>query len=118
MSMFKFDPEAAARVRDAIRRADLAMREMELKHRARKHWIREARKQAGGPCRATTKLGKPCQRKGAANGLCWTHGGLTAGQLWERMEGEARRNRHQSSGVEPAVFLPTTRTRARARKKA
>jgi hypothetical protein len=117
MPFVKLDPEGAARAREAIRRADLAMRERELRHRARKHWIREARKQAGGPCRATTKSGKPCQRKGAANGLCWGHGGLTAGQLWERMEGEARRERQQSSGVEPAGLQRCTRTRARETKK-
>src|SRR5215510_4457200 len=116
MSFFKLDPETAAHVRDAIRRADFAMRERELKHKAKKDWIRKARKQAGGPCRATTKLGKPCQRKACANGVCTTHGGLTAGQLWDRMEGAARRDSHQSSGVEPAGLPRTTRVRAREKR--
>jgi hypothetical protein len=113
MPFFRFDAESAARVRESIRRAELAMK---LKLKARKQWIRKARKQAGGPCRATTKRGKPCQRKGCANGLCQGHGGLSAGQLWDRMEGEARRERQQNGGAKPASLLPSTRSCARARR--
>jgi hypothetical protein len=88
MSFFNLDREAVARVRDAIRRADLAMRERELKKKARKHWIKKAKKQAGGPCRSMTRRGLPCARKAYANGFCPTHGGLNVGALWAILEGQ------------------------------
>jgi hypothetical protein len=124
MSFFKMDAETAARVREKIRRADLAMRERELAHKARRAWIRSARKRAGGPCGATTKKGLPCGRKALASGFCQTHGGVNAAVLWSRMEGSTtpRLPQGSPSSEEPmrkdAVFLPCTRTCARERKKA
>ena len=43
---------------------------------------RLAQDATGGPCKATTKLGKPFRRRVMENGVCVTHGGRDAMQLW------------------------------------
>jgi hypothetical protein len=113
---------AAARALEVIRRAALAQREKELERKARKAWVRKARQQAGGLCGVTTKVGKPCRRKACASGQCATHGGLNAGELWDQMEGSPTPRLPQGSPKseamrKDAVFLPTTRMRARETKK-
>jgi hypothetical protein len=97
---------AAARALEVIRRAALAQRERELKQKARKAWVRKVREQAGEPCRAITRQGKPCRRTGCANGLCLGHGGRNAGQLWDRMEGAARPDRHQRVRIAKPIARP------------
>jgi hypothetical protein len=93
-----YDTSTRARARDGepavtpddIRTAEAKIRERLREARRGKHERRALRLAAGGPCRATTKEGAPCRRRGMANGLCGTHGGKDAMQVWLERRGRSR----------------------------
>ena len=65
------------------------------------------------PCKATTKLGRPCRRRAMANGVCLTHGGRDAMQLWlagHRLEAE----REQQAEAALAGAISEAAERARS----
>ena len=44
-----------------------------------KRILRELERFTQSRCRAKTRLGRPCRRKGLANGRCRNHGGMSTG---------------------------------------
>jgi hypothetical protein len=70
-------------IREKIRQADAKLRK---RARLDKRERRQLRRRAGGPCKATTKQGRPCRGKAWANGYCGVHGGLNAMQYQQLLK--------------------------------
>jgi hypothetical protein len=85
-----------------IRRAEATLRKRKALGKQERRALKRA---AGGPCKATTKLGRPCRRRATGNQLCMTHGGADAMTLWRRRDRSlmAARERQASGALDTAI---------------